>query len=42
MKEKSTKAGVYRVPPVAQGVTELDVEPGRIYWDVIYQIFIFM
>lgn len=42
MEEKSTKAGVYSVPPVAQGVTELHVEPGRIYWDVIYQIFICM
>lgn len=26
MEEKSTKAGVYSVPPVAQGVTELHVE----------------
>ena len=31
--EKSTKADLYRVPAVAQGVTELHKEPGRIYWE---------
>lgn len=33
MEEKSTKADLYRVPPVAQRITELQLEPGRIYWE---------
>lgn len=39
MEEKSTKADLYRVTLVAQGVAELHVEPGKVL-SSIYQIFI--
>lgn len=41
MGEKSTKADTYRVPPVAQRVTELHKEPGRTYWEILSSIYSF-